>query len=127
MKILGCILFFAALPVLGLITSPLFGLCGIVGMVIATPLAPRFGKYIAKSDDLLEQDVIEVTQKFIIQMIMGILAGAALFADAYFMHRWFGTSVLLLLALTTAVLPLADLFGSITAIPVMFIMYWMFT
>ena len=126
MKILGFILFFAAIPVLGLIASPLFSLCGMMGMVIAMPIAPRFGRYLAKGDDLLEQDVIEVTQKFITQVIVGIPSGAVLFAEAYFMHRWFGTSVLLLLTLTSVVLPLADLFASLTAIPVMFIMYWMF-
>lgn len=127
MKILGFILFFAVIPVLGLIASPLLGVCGMIGMVIAAPLAPRFGRYLAKGDDLLEQDVIEVTRKFIAQVVMGIPAGAALFVDAYFMHRWFGTSPLLLLILIAVAAPFLDFPGSLTAIPVMFGMYWMFT
>ena len=127
MKILGFIIFFAVIPVLGWVASPLLGICGMIGLFIAAPLAPRFGKYLAKGDDLHEQDVTDLTRRFITRAVMGIPAGAALFVDAYFMHRWFGTSPLLLLVLIAVAAPFLDTPGSLTAIPVMFTMYWFFT
>jgi hypothetical protein len=127
MKILGFIIFFAVIPVLGLLASPLLGICGMIGMFIAAPLAPRFGKYLAKGDDLLEQAVTDLTRQFIARALMGIPAGAALFVDAYLMHRWFGTSPLLLLILIAVAAPFLDTPGSVTAIPTMFAMYWLFT